>query len=202
MISRLSGRLVQCDVTEVVVDVQGVGYALAVPLSTHDRMPRLGEPVVLHTHLSVREDALVLYGFATPEERSLFRLLMTVTGVGPRLALNILSAMPAESFCAAIAAGDLKGLSRINGIGKRSAERLVVELRDRVGEIAPAAAIAGAAPEPSWSRDALDAVAALETLGFRTDAARKAVKKLCDEAAPTQPSAESLIRKALAVLNS
>jgi len=199
VISRLRGRLLECDVTGVLVDIQGVGFAVAVPLSTFDHLPKVGEEVVLHTWLAVREDSLTLYGFSSVAERSLFLLLLTVTGIGPRLALNILSCLPVSSFCAAVAEGDIKTLTRINGIGKRSAERLVVELRDRVAEIAPS--LAGRAA-PAVSREAVDAIAALETLGFKSEAARQAVQAVCEQSKDTQASAESLIRKALALLNS
>ncbi|NLF18056.1 MAG: Holliday junction branch migration protein RuvA [Lentisphaerae bacterium] len=199
MISRLRGRLLECDVTGVLVDIQGVGFAVAVPLSTFDHLPKVGEEVVLHTWLAVREDSLTLYGFSSVAERSLFLLLLTVTGIGPRLALNILSCLPVSSFCAAVAEGDIKTLTRISGIGKRSAERLVVELRDRVAEIAPS--LAGRAA-PAVSREAVDAIAALETLGFKSEAARQAVQAVCEQSKDTQASAESLIRKALALLNS
>lgn len=203
MISRLSGILIECEVTGVVLDVGGVGYAVAVPLSTLDHLPRVGETVVLHTVLVVREDSLTLYGFASLPERALFLLLLSVNGVGPRTALNVLSCLPVSTFCTAVTQGDLKALTRISGIGKRSAERLIVELRDRVAGVAPETAV----DRPGGSlvgasRAAADAVAALETLGFKGDAARKAVQKLCDAAAPEQPSAENLIRKALALLNS
>jgi len=199
VISRLRGRLLECDVTGVLVDVQGVGFAVAVPLSTFDHLPKVGEEVILHTWLGVREDSLTLYGFSSVAERSLFLLLLTVTGIGPRLALNILSCLPVSSFCTAVAEGDIKTLTRISGIGKRSAERLVVELRDRVAEIAPS--LAGRAA-PTVSREAVDAIAALETLGFKSEAARQAVQAVCEPSKDTQPSAESLIRKALALLNS
>ncbi len=204
MITRLTGKLVASEVTEVVVDVGGVGYAVAIPVSTHDRLPRVGETVTLHTVLAVREDALSLYGFASLPERALFLLLLTVTGVGPRTALNVLSCMSVSAFCNAVAQGDLKALTRINGIGKRSAERLVVELRDRVAEIAPEAGFErpGAGQAAAWPREAADAVAALETLGFRSDAARKAVQSLCAQAGAEKMTVENLIRKALALLNS
>ncbi len=202
MIKRLTGILLEAELTSVVIDVQGVGYGVAVPMSTYDRLPRPGETVSLYTHLHVREDTLQLFAFATPKERALFQLLITVSGVGPRLALNILSCMSVAGFCRTILEGDTKALSRVNGIGKRSAERLVVELREKVEDIAPEAAFDGADRQFETSREAADAVAALETLGFRGEAARKAVRKLCAEAAPERPSAENLIRKALTVLNS
>ena len=202
MISRLTGKMVVCEPTEVVVDVGGVGYAVTIPMSTFDRLPAAGGEVLLHTHLNVREDALQLYGFATLDERRLFLLLMTVSGVGPRLALNALSCLPVDALCRAIAAGDLKALSRVSGIGKRTAERLVLELREKVAEIAPAAAVAGAPVRAVASRAAQDAVHALETLGFKGDAAQKAVVRLQEELPASEQTAENLIRKALQALNS
>jgi Holliday junction DNA helicase RuvA len=203
VISRLSGKLVECEVTGVVLDVGGVGYALAVPMSTFDRLPRTGEPVTLHTYLAVREDSLTLYGFASLPERALFLLLLGVSGVGPRTALNVLSCMPVPSFCTAVSQGDVKALTRISGIGKRSAERLVVELRDRVADVVPEAGFERpASGQGVTSREAADAVAALETLGFKNEAARKAVQSLCAAAGTEKVSVENLIRKALAILNS
>jgi len=201
VIDRITGTLQTCDLTEVVVAVGGVGFALTVPMSTYDRLPRTGEKVQLFCHLHVREDHLQLFGFFDLQERRLFRLLNTVSGIGPRMALNVLSCMPVSAFCQAVAAGDLKALTRISGFGKRSAERLVLEPRERITEIEPAAGLA-AAGTPALSTEAQDAVAALETLGFRTDTARKAVSKLCQELPPETQSAEELIRRALRVLNS
>lgn len=200
MIAHLHGILAECELTEVVVDVHGVGYHVSVPLSTFDRLPRQGETVHLLTHLQVREDLMQLFGFATREERQLFLMLLDVTGIGPRLALNILSCMSVERFAQALMAEDLKALAKINGIGKRSAERLVVELREKIKRVAPAAGLA--APATTLSVDAQDAVSALETLGFKADAARKVVQAICAEAGNKPPTAENLIRKALAKLNS
>lgn len=202
MIARLTGTLIECDLTALVIDVNGIGYSVAVPMSTYDQMPTTGNRVTLLTHLYVREDALQLFGFATPEERELFQLLISVSGVGCRLALNVLSCMPVKTFCERVVAEDVKALSRINGIGKRSAERLVVELREKVKDIAPEAGFAGTPEKAASSREAQDAIAALETLGFKGEAARKAVAKLCTDSEDAKPTAENLIRKALAVLNS
>lgn len=200
MIDRLNGTLVECEVTGAVVDVGGVGYALTIPMSTYDRLPRIGTPVLLLTHLHVREDAMQLFAFSTSEERRLFRLLITVSGVGPRLALNVLSCMPVGTFCKTIAQGDIKSLTRVNGLGKKSAERLIVELKGRIDEIDPEAAL-GSAGEP-LPQAALDAIAALETLGFKADKARKTVDILCTQLPQADHSAENLIRKALQQLNS
>jgi len=209
MIAQLSGRLAACDLTEVVVDVHGVGYAVTVPLSTLDKMPLLGEPVTLLIHTHVREDAIILFGFASKEERGLFRLLIEhVSGIGPRLALNVLSSMSVTGFCSAITGDDLKSLAKINGVGKRTAERMVVELRDKVTAVAPTAAFTGsgaatdgASPTGALSRDAQDAIGALGTLGFKHDLATKVVQKLCEDAGKQPLSSEALIRKALMILN-
>ncbi len=203
MISRLQGTLAEADVAEVVVDVHGVGYAVSIPMSTFDHLPRLGQEVVLHTYLAVRDDALQLFGFATMDERRLFMLLLTVNGIGPRLALNVLSGMPIAAFCQAIANADLKALSRISGVGKRTAERLVVELKGKVAEIAPAAVLgAQGAVAVTTNRVAQDAVSALETLGFKGELALKAVAQLCNELPAKEQTAENLIRRALQKLNS
>jgi len=202
LISHLHGVLAECDLTEVVVDVHGVGYHVSVPMSTYDRLPRQGEPIRLFTHLQVREDMQQLFGFATREERQLFLLLIEVTGVGCRLALNVLSSLSVEQFCQAIAAEDLRALGKVSGIGKRSAERLVVELREKIKRVSPAAALGVPVSGTTLSTEAQDAVSALETLGFKTDAARKAVQALCTEAGDKATTAENLIRKALAKLNS
>lgn len=202
MISRLHGLLAELDLTEAVIDCAGVGYAVTIPMSTYDRLPVAGTSVTLHIHTSVREDAIQLFGFATREERQLFRLLLGVSGIGPRLALNVLSALPIPTFCEAVAAQDIKALSRISGVGKRVAERLSIELRDRIDSVDPAAALGGAQQQATLPIDAQDAVAALETLGFKHDMARKAVVKVCEQAPDADLSAENLIRKALQNLNS
>lgn len=201
MIDRLAGTLVQCDLTEIVVDVHGLGYAVTIPMSTYDALPAVGNALVLYSHLHVREDLLQLYGFADRVERRLFRLLITVSGIGPRLALNVLSCMSVEGFCRAIVDGDIKALTRINGLGKRSAERLIVELRERIADIEPAIALGGRSETTVLTAAAQDAVAALETLGFKGDAARKTVHKLCAELPAEEQTAENLIRSALRSLN-
>ena len=186
------------------MDVHGVGYAVSVPLSTFDKLPAVGAEVTVLTCLHVREDGMTLFGFATAEERQLFRLLDTVSGIGPKLALNVLSCLAVTTFCHSILAGDIKTLSKVNGIGKRTAERLVVELRDRVGDVVPAAAAAAGAggQAGALSRAAQDAVAALETLGFRPDLARRAVQQVCGQLPTEQQTAESLIRHGLQQLKS
>jgi len=202
VISQLRGKLIACELTEITVDVHGIGLSISVPMSTYDRLPAIGADVELLTHLHVREDCLQLSGFATEEERRLFRLLITVSGVGNKIALNILSCMSVGSFCQIVAAEDTKALSRVNGIGKRSAERLVMELRERVAEIEPTAGVVTAGKAAASSREVQDAIAALATLGFKGEAVRRAVHKLHADLPPAKQTAENLIRKALASLNS
>ncbi len=201
MIARITGVLLESSLTEVLIDVHGIAYALTVPLSTVDKLPAPQQQVSLHTHLHVREDALQLFGFFSREELNLFRILLNaVPGIGPKLALNVLSSLSIRAFCAAVASNDLKTLGKINGVGKKTAERMVVELRDKVGRLSSAE---GAIPaDNSLSKEGADAVAALETLGYKRDAAIKAVQKLRSDAPGGSPSASELIRKALSLLNS
>ena len=147
-----------------------------------------------------------LFGFATKEERALFRMLMdNVQGVGPKVALNVLSCVSLDSFVTSVANGDVKALSRINGVGKRTAERMVVELKDKIdaigkGVIGSAVAASGNAAKPGIAQEALDAIAALESLGYKRDAAEKAVRSAAEK--EEGASTEQLLRKALAILNS
>ncbi|MCI5779362.1 MAG: Holliday junction branch migration protein RuvA [Lentisphaeria bacterium] len=195
MIGMLTGRIADRDFSSCLIDVNGVGYEVAIPLSTFDKLPPGEATVRLYIHTAVREDAIALYGFATPEEKKLFQQLIQVSGVGGKLALNVLSAMPASSFCAAVSAGDAKALSRINGIGKRTAERLIVELRDKLAGIDPALA------PPEADTAGADAAAALEQLGFRKDAVNKVVNALLAELPEAERTTENLIRAALLKLN-
>ena len=148
MITFLKGLLDESFPNRAVIDVGGVGYAVHIPISTYDALPGPGQPVRLLTHLQVREDAHDLYGFASEEERDLFRLLINqVSGVGPKLALAVLSGMPVAVFKSCVARNDLAALGRIKGVGKKTAERIVVELRDKVGVAAAwQAATADGAP--------------------------------------------------------
>lgn len=177
MISFLHGKLTDALPTQVVVDVHGVGYEVLIPLSSFDKLPPVGSDVKLLTQLVVREDAHILYGFATAPERELFRLLVnSVSGIGPKTALNILSGMNAITFRGAVANSDVKALSQISGVGKKTAERIVVELRDKIGA-------AGAWEASSASRSLApadqkinDAVLALMALGLKQVEAHDAVR--------------------------
>src|SRR5271169_221754 len=134
MITFLRGKLVEALPTQAVVEVNGIGYEVLIPLSSYDKLPAPGQEIKLLTQLVVREDAHVLYGFMSAAERDLFRLLInTVSGIGPKIALNILSGVNPVAFRGAVAGGDVKSLSQISGVGKKTAERIVVELRDKIG---------------------------------------------------------------------
>lgn len=180
MITFLHGKLADVLPTQVVVDVQGVGYEVLVPLSTSDRLPVPGSEVHLLTHLAVREDAHVLYGFLTASERDLFRMLInTVSGIGPKIALSVLSGMNIAAFRAAVAAGDVKALSSVQGVGRKTAERIVVELKDKLGGFGPNSPTAspnGARAAASEDSRGADAVAALMALGLRPNDAQEAVR--------------------------
>ena len=195
MIGLLSGKLIDKDFSSCLLDVNGVGFEVLIPLSTFDVLPLNEEKVTLHIHTAVREDAITLFGFASRDEKKLFQQLINVSGVGGKLALNVLSAMPAANFCAAIASGDVKSLSRINGVGKRTAERLIVELKGKLAGIDPDTAA------PDSGSAGADAAAALEQLGYRKDLVNKTVNALLAELPAGDCTVENLIRAALMKLN-
>jgi Holliday junction DNA helicase RuvA len=177
VITFLTGKLVEALPTQVVVDVNGVGYEALIPLSSFDKLPQPGGEVHLLTHLVVREDAHVLYGFASAAERELFRLLINnVSGIGPKTALNILSGMNPVAFRGAVANGDVKGLSQISGVGKKTAERIVVELRDKVGAAGAWEASSAARGLSAADQKINDAVLALMALGFKQVEAHDTVR--------------------------
>src|SRR5882672_6700663 len=197
MITFLHGKLVEALPTQVTVDVNGVGYEVLIPLSSFDKLPSPGHEVRLLTHLAVREDAHVLYGFTSATERWLFRLLInTVSGIGPKIALNILSGMNPTAFRGAVANGDVKALAQISGVGKKTAERIVVELKDKIG--------AAGAWEASSAQRALspedqkinDAVLALIALGFKQVEAHDSVRAALGALGPNA-NVEDLVRASL-----
>ena len=195
MIAYLNGVLAEKDISKVVVECAGVGYEVAIPISTFDRLPAEGEPVKLYTHHEVREDAQLLFGFVSKPEREMFELITTVSGVGPKLALAILSGMTVGDLQLAISQGDAKRLSTVKGIGKKTAERLVVELR---GKINPIEALANATAETSKEQSAVlrDAMLALTALGMSEETAREKVQRVLEEE-PDVRDVEIIIRKSL-----
>jgi holliday junction DNA helicase RuvA len=193
MIARLRGKVIEAYPNRLVVDVNGVGYEVNIPLSTYDRLNLSeGVDVDLRTHLQIRETAHTLYGFGSEEERDVFLMLIDrVSGIGPAIAIAVLSGMPVSRFKSCVVAGDVAELSRIKGIGKKTAERIVLELKDKVG----VTDTWQDAATGSVSASAADAELALIALGYKQVDARKAVRKIL-EADPSSPT-EALVRGAL-----
>lgn len=192
MIGRLQGLLVAKHPPVLLLDVGGVGYEIEAPMSTFFALPAAGETVALHTHLAVRDDALLLYGFATPAEKELFRDLIKISGVGAKMALTILSGSSVNDFVATVQAGDADKLTGLPGVGKKTAARLIVEMRDRLGEAVPGTALA--ADAGGMPADAVgEAHHALTALGYKPAEATRLLKDL-DAADATS---EELIRQAL-----
>lgn len=197
MITFLQGKLVDVLPTQVAIDVGGVGYDVLIPLSSFDKLPGVGQDVRILTHLQVREDAHVLYGFMSPGERDLFRLLInTVSGIGPKIALNVLSGMSVTAFRGAVANSDVKSLSQISGVGKKTAERIVVELKDRIGKAGAWEAASAARALSPDEQKINDAVLALIALGFKQIEAHDAIKAAVEKLGPTT-GVEDLVRAAL-----
>jgi Holliday junction DNA helicase RuvA len=199
MISFLRGTVVEVLPTRLIIDVAGIGYDVNIPLSTYDKLPQPGSETKILTHLVVREDAHLLYGFATSEERDLFLLLVNnVSGVGPKLALAVLNGIAPVQFRGLVVAGDIAAMSKIKGVGKKTSERIIVELRDKVGVSAAweaASAKQGLSPEEAHVNDA---VLALISLGYKQAEAHKTVRALRD--ANPKATVEDLVKDALKAL--
>jgi Holliday junction DNA helicase RuvA len=196
MIARLSGKLASKSPAEIVVDVGGVAFALSVPFSTFERLAEVGAQVSVYTHLHVREDALQLFGFFTEEERELFRILISVNGIGPKMAQGILSGIPVADLKSHILSGNSGALTAIPGVGRKIAERLVVELRDRIAKTdGPSAA--GGTSAMNGSRIRSEALLALTSLGYNRAAAEKAIRGAMQESLDAESSVEALIKAAL-----
>ncbi|HIX88988.1 MAG TPA: Holliday junction branch migration protein RuvA [Candidatus Akkermansia intestinavium] len=193
MIAFLRGVVAEALPQCLVLDVNGVGYEVIVPLSTFDNLnPVIGQTVTLRTHLHIRENAQVLYGFASDAERDLFRLLIErVSGIGPATAISILSGMNINAFKSAVANGDVRAIARAKGVGKKTAERIVLELKDKVG----LASTWMAQQQGTTSQAAADAELALVALGFKQAEARKAIRALAEQ--NPQAGTDELIRGAL-----
>ena len=198
MIALLQGEIAYKSIDHIILDVNGVGYRLLIPLSSYYALPEKGAArLFVHTH--VRDDALLLFGFLTTEEKEMFSILISVSGVGPKLAINILSHIPANELTAAIAGGDINRLSSLPGIGKKTAERLVLELKDKVPQVVIGDSEAGAAAT-SPKRDSLDdLISALVNLGYKENLAKKAVESL--ELSP-DVTFENALKSALKLIGS
>ena len=196
MIGRLRGLLAWKQPPYLMIDANGVGYELEASLTTFQTLPDVGTEVTLHTHLAVREDAHTLYGFASTAERSLFRSLIRVTGIGPRLALLILSGMSVELFGRCVREGDTAALSRLPGIGKKTAERLIIEMRDRIGELRldpMTVVLPGSRTDMPAVNPLDDAISALVALGYKLPEASRMVRAIESEGM----TSEAIIRQAL-----
>ncbi len=197
MIHFLHGKLVEALPTQVTLEVHGVGYEVLIPLSSFDKLPLPGNEVKLLTHLAIREDAHVLYGFVTTAERELFRLLInTVSGIGPKIALNVLSGMNVTALRGAVANGDVKALSQISGVGRKTAERIVVELKDKIGAAGAWEAMSAQRSLSAADQMINDAVLALMALGFKQIEAHESVRKSQAALGP-KANVEELVRACL-----
>lgn len=195
MIVSLHGTLVEKAPAFATLETGGVGYGLAISLNTYDRLPATGTQCRLLTYLHVRDDALLLFGFYQAEERQMFERLIGVSGIGPKSALSILSGLTIAEFSLAISEGDIKRISSVPGIGKKTAERLIIELRDKIN---PLEALSKQTSEGDAQRNIMlrDAIMALSSLGFSQDQARKMIQKAL-ERAPALNNTEELLRQAL-----
>lgn len=193
MIGRLSGQLLEKTPPSLVLDIQGVGYEVDAPMSTFYALPALNESVTLFTHLVVREDAQLLYGFATRTERVVFRALLKVNGVGAKVALSILSGLSVDEFLACVASKDVAALVRVPGIGKKTAERLLIELQDKVDALDVGGLSTGSLPKTNDATARTQAEEALAALGYKPAESTK----LLDKHASPDDTVEQMIRAAL-----
>ena len=195
MIAHLRGKLLAKHPNQAIVEAAGVGYDVTISVPTFSDLPAVGAEVALNIHTHVREDAIALYGFLRPSEKVLFEKLITVSGIGPKLAITILSGMPADEMVSAIRGNDVARLTRIPGIGRKTAERMVLELRDKLPQAVPAAAMTTSAISPTEE----DVLSALVNLGYQRAAAEKALDAGVKNGKGS--SFDSLFRSALAALS-
>ena len=195
MIAHLRGKLLAKHPNQAIVETAGVGYDVTISVPTFSDLPAVGAEVALNIHTHVREDAIALYGFLRPSEKVLFEKLITVSGIGPKLAITILSGMPADEMVSAIRGNDVARLTRIPGIGRKTAERMVLELRDKLPQAIPAVAVTAPAISPTEE----DVLSALVNLGYQRAAAEKAMQASVENGKGS--SFDSLFRSALAALS-
>jgi Holliday junction DNA helicase RuvA len=200
MIALLSGKIAYKGISHIVVDIHGVGYRVFIPLTTFYELPEAGEAVTLHIHTSVKEDAIHLYGFYTNQERELFQLMISVSGIGPKLALGILSGISARELLEAISGGNLGKLVTVPGVGRKMAERLILELKEKVIKKMAADQIPATDAKQKLSESIReDVLSALVNLGYKQSAAKDALDKVVREA-DDDPAMDQLLKKALKLL--
>ncbi len=194
MISRLSGIILEKDSASILIDVQGIGYEVHVSLNSLFDAPDIGESVTLHTHFVVRDDAHQLFGFTKLQERNLFRLLIKINGVGPKMAIAVLSGVSYDEFVRCVNQNDIAGLVKLPGVGKKIAERLLMEMRDKIPTLDSSSELAASAIEPTMSEISREAESALIALGYKPQEAAKMVNRTSED---ERDSVEILIRAAL-----
>ncbi len=196
----LSGRIAYKGISHIVVDVGGVGYRVFIPLTTYYVLPNEGEGVTLHIHTSVKEDAIHLFGFFTPEERELFQLMISVSGIGPKLAMGILSGISAQELLEAISGGHVSKLVTIPGVGRKMAERLILELKEKVIKKMVPGSIPGADVRKRLS-DTMreDVLSALVNLGYKQAAAKEAIDRAAQDMSD-EPAMDQLLKQSLKIL--
>ena len=201
MIARIKGTLIHKSIGHVVVDAQGIGYRVFIPLSTFYELPDTGQTVALNIHTHVKEDAIHLFGFHKPEDQDIFQMLISVAGIGPKLALNILSGIPAGEFLRAVTQGNLGRLISIPGVGKKTAERILVELKDRILKVELREARADQQPETA-DDEAIkeDALSALINLGYKSTVARNVIDRII-AVSSAKLSLDVLLKEALKTLS-
>lgn len=195
MIGRITGKLILKQPPLVLVDVNGVGFELEAPMSTFYKLPAAGEAVTLHAHLTVREDAHLLFGFGTPAEKALFRELIKISGVGPKLALTVLSGVSVEDFWATVRAGDALRLTKLPGIGKKTAERLVLEMRDKAGAAADLGA--GVSPVAPAGSPLQEARSALTSLGYKPAEIQRYTEAVYKDGMSTEQIIQEALKRAV-----
>ncbi len=196
MIASIKGILSYKSISHIIVDVQGIGYRIMVPLSTFYELPDIGQSVELNIHTHVREDLINLFGFITPKEKEIFQLMVSISGIGPRLAINILSGISAEELTRALSAGNAGKLVSVPGVGRKTAERMIVELKDRVVKISAVETLSEVEDEPIKE----DALSALINLGYKSATAQKAVDEAFEKF-EDERTLELLLTESLKILS-
>jgi Holliday junction DNA helicase RuvA len=195
MISQLKGTILKKSPTEIVIDVHGVGYLINIPVSTSEKVPGVGDETMLLTHLHVREDAMILFGFATEAEREIFHLLISISGIGPKIALAILSGISPENLREAIQAGSVEAFTSISGVGRKTAERIILELRSKFGKIEFPTSVD--TPSSHQLKLRSEAIIALMSLGYNRASAEQVIRAVLSETPDKDLSVEDMIKKAL-----
>lgn len=199
MIARISGLLIYKSISHVIVDAHGIGYRILVPLTTFYELPDSSQPVTLHIHTHVKEDAINLFGFHSCEEKEVFQLMISVSGIGPKLAMNILSGISARELIGAVSRGNLNRLVRIPGVGKKMAERMILELKDKMIKMDSYEMVDKDINALSMDEMKGDALSALINLGYKSQAAKSILEKVIDEF-PEPMTLENLLKRTLKIL--